>query len=405
MRQARFAGIAFISILLLGACGEEKKEEQAAAPADAAAPATAPAPAATPAPDASQPAATPAPAGSGQVNVFNWSDYIAEDTNDKFAALTGIKVQYDVFDSNEILETRLMAGGTGYDVVVPSGGFLGRQIQAGIFRELDQSKLPNAANLDPNILNATDSFDPGHKYSVPYFWGTTGIGYNVDKIKERMPDAPVDSLAMVFDPNVVSKFADCGVTMLDAPGEILQIALNYLGKDPHTESAEDYAEAEKLLVAVAPYIKYYHSSQYINDISSGEICLAIGWNGDFGIAQSRAEEAGTNIKIEYRVPKEGTILWVDNLAVPKDAPNSANAETYINYLLDPQVAANNANFVHYATPNKAALDQGLVAEEDRNNPAIYPSPETMARLFGDKVASQEVDRIRTRAWTKIKTGQ
>jgi putrescine transport system substrate-binding protein len=193
--------------------------------------------------------------------------------------------------------------------------------------------------------------------------------------------------------------------MLDAQSEVLELALHYLGKDPHSEKPEDYAEVEKLMLAIRPYIKYFHSSSYINDMASGEICLAIGWSGDFGIAASRAEEVGSKAEIEYRIPKEGTLLWVDNLAVPKDGPHGDAAEAYINYMLDPQVAANNANFVHYASPNKAAIDQGLIAEEDRKNPALYPSQETMAKLFGDKIASQETDRLRTRVWTKIKTGQ
>jgi putrescine transport system substrate-binding protein len=359
----------------------------------------------TAAPSNEQTAAAAAPAAGGKVNVYNWSDYIGEHTNDNFTKETGISVQYDVFDSNETLEAKLLAGNTGYDVVVPSGAFLGRQIQAGVFQELDKSKLPNLANIDPILMKATEAFDPGHKFSVPYFWGTVGIGYNVDKIKERMPDAPTDSWDLVLKPDVVSKFKDCGVTMLDAPSDVLQSVLIYLGKDPHTDKPEDYAEVQKTLLAVRPYIKYFHSSSYINDIANGEICMAIGWNGDFGIAQSRADEAKNGVKIQYVIPKEGALLWVDNLAIPKDAANVDNALKYINYMLDPQVAADNANYVHYASPNKVALEKGMIAAEDKSNPAIYPSQDVMAKLVGDKVASPELDKLRTRTWTTVKTGQ
>jgi putrescine transport system substrate-binding protein len=288
---------------------------------------------------------------------------------------------------------------------VPSGGFLGRQIQAGVFQKLDKSKLPNLSNIDPVLLKATEAFDPGHDYSVPYFWGTVGIGYNVDKIKQIMPDAPTDSWDLVLKPEVVAKFKDCGVTMLDAPSDVLQSVLIYLGKDPHSDKPEDYAEVQKTLLAVRPYIKYFHSSSYINDIANGEICLAIGWNGDFAIAQSRADEAKNNVHIQYVIPKEGALLWVDNLAMPKDAANVDAALKYINNMLDPQVAADNANFVHYATPNKTARDKGLIAKEDMENPAIYPPENVMSKLAGDKVASPELDKLRTRTWTTVKTGQ
>jgi putrescine transport system substrate-binding protein len=411
VRAFSIGTVAIVSALLLAGCGKEEKQEQSQAEqSSAAAPATTNEAATTPAPAPAtqEAAATPAPAAGGsggKVNVYNWSDYIGEHTNENFTKATGTAVTYDVFDSNETLEAKLLAGNTGYDVVVPSGAFLGRQIQAGVFQKLDKSKLPNIANIDPNIMKASEAFDPGHEYSVPYFWGTVGIGYNVDKIKAAMPDAPTDSWDLVLKPEVVSKFKDCGVTMLDAPSDILQSVLIYLGKDPHTEKAEDYAEVQKVLTAVRPYIKYFHSSSYINDIANGEICLAIGWNGDFSIAQDRAEEAKNGVKIQYVIPKEGALLWVDNLAMPKDAVNVDAALKYINYMLDPQVAADNANFVHYASPNKAAVDKKLIAEEDQSNPAIYPPAEVMSKLYGDKVASPELDQLRTRTWTTVKTGQ
>ncbi len=406
MRALSIGTVAVVSALLLASCGKEEKQEssqaeqstttQQAATTTEQAPATQEA-AATP--------AAPADSAGGKVNVYNWSDYIGEHTNENFTKATGIAVQYDVFDSNETLEAKLLAGNTGYDVVVPSGAFLGRQIQAGVFQKLDKAKIPNISNIDPVLLKATEAFDPGHDYSVPYFWGTVGIGYNVDKIKERMPDAPLDSWDLVLKPDVVAKFKDCGVTMLDAPSDILQSVLIYLGKDPHSEKPEDYAEVEKTLLAVRPNIKYFHSSSYINDIANGEICLAIGWNGDFSIAQTRADEAKNNVHIQYVIPKEGALLWVDNLAMPKDAANVDAGMKYINNMLDPQVAADNANYVHYATPNKTALDKGLIAAEDKANPAIYPPVEVMAKLAGDKVASPELDKLRTRTWTTVKTGQ
>jgi putrescine transport system substrate-binding protein len=412
VRAFSIGTVAIVSALLLAGCGKEEKQEQSQAEqSSAAAPATTNEAATTPAPAPAtqEAAATPAPAAGGsggKVNVYNWSDYIGEHTNENFTKATGTAVTYDVFDSNETLEAKLLAGNTGYDVVVPSGAFLGRQIAAGVFQKLDKSKLPNIGNIDPNIMKATEAFDPGHEYSVPYFWGTVGIGYNVDKIKAAMPEgAPTDSWDLVLKPEVVSKFKDCGVTMLDAPSDILQSVLIYLGKDPHTEKAEDYAEVQKVLTAVRPYIKYFHSSSYINDIANGEICLAIGWNGDFGIAQTRADEAKNGVKIQYVIPKEGALLWVDNLAMPKDAANVEQGLAYINYMLDPQVAADNANFVHYASPNKAAVDKKLIAEEDQSNPAIYPPAEVMSKLYGDKVASPELDQLRTRTWTTVKTGQ
>jgi len=284
VKLGRFGVVAFVSALLLAGCGEEKKqEEQSSAqpateqPAAQAPAAEQPAAEANTASTAAAPAAE-APAGSGgELNVYNWSDYIGETTVDDFQKATGITVRYDVYDSNETLEAKLMAGNTGYDIVVPTGSFLGRQIQAGIYQEIDKSKLKNYGNLDPQILKALEAFDPGNKYAVPYFWGTVGIGYNVDKVKERLGDnAPVDSLDLLFKPENAEKLKDCGISMLDAPSDMFQTALKYLGKDPHSKSEEDYAAVEKLFAGVRPYIKYFHSSQYINDLANGELCAVIG---------------------------------------------------------------------------------------------------------------------------------
>lgn len=410
VQKSRLIGVAFISALLLAGCGEEKKEAEqqssaaSTATSEAASTATSEATSTATSEAASAATSEAAPAGDGgKLNIYNWSDYIAEETVPNFEKETGIKVQYDVYDSNEMLEAKLMAGGTGYDLVHPSGAFLGRQIVAGIYQPIDPAKIPNYKNLDPKIMKLLAAFDPGNKYAVPWFWGTTGIGYNVAEIKKRMPDAPVNSLDIIFKPELAQKFADCGISMLDAPSEVLQIALNYLGKDPYTASPDDYAAAEKLLLGVRPYVKYFHSSSYINDIASGSICLSLGWSGDFSIAAARAEEAKNNIEVSYSIPKEGTIIWMDTIAMPTDAVNIDQAYKWINYNLDPKVAAANANYVAYGSPVAAALP--MIDKELLDNPNIYPPEDVQAHLFPDKVATPEVERLRTRTWTKIKTGQ
>ena len=410
MKLGRFGVVAFVSALLLAACGEEKKQEEQSSAQPATEQPAAQAPAAEqPAAEANTAStaapAAEAPAGSGgELNVYNWSDYIGETTVEDFQKATGITVRYDVYDSNETLEAKLMAGNTGYDIVVPTGSFLGRQIQAGIYQEIDKSKLKNYGNLDPQILKALEAFDPGNKYAVPYFWGTVGIGYNVDKVKERLGDnAPVDSLDLLFKPENAEKLKDCGISMLDAPSDMFQTALKYLGKDPHSKSEEDYAAVEQLFAGVRPYIKYFHSSQYINDLANGELCAVIGWSGDIFIAAARADEAKNNVHLDYRIPKEGSLLWVDSLAIPKDAKNVDNALKFIDYLNDPQVAANGVNYVSYASPNLAALDK--VEPDIKNNPSIYPTDDVKKNLFSDMQAGPDLERLRTRTWTKVKTGQ
>jgi putrescine transport system substrate-binding protein len=406
VKLARFGVVAFVSALLLAACGEEKKqEEQSSAQPATETPAPAPAPA-QPAADANTAAAQPeAAAGSGgELNVYNWSDYIGETTVDDFQKKTGITVRYDVYDSNETLDAKLKAGNTGYDLVVPTGSFLGQQIQAGIYQKIDKSKLANYKYIDPLILEALKPFDPTNDYAVPYFWGTVGIGINVDKVKERLGDnAPVDSLDLLFKPEYAEKLKDCGISMLDSPSDILPVALKYLGKDPHTKSEEDYKAAEAMLTAVRPFVKYFHSSQYINDLAGGELCAVIGWSGDVFIAAARAEEAKNNVHLDYKIPKEGTLLWVDSLAIPKDAKNVDNALKFIDYLNEPQVAANGVNFVNYASPNTGALE--LVSPDVKNNPSIYPTDEVKKNLFADIPVDPDLDRLRTRTWTTVKTGQ
>ncbi len=337
------------------------------------------------------------------VRVFNWSDYIDESILEDFTKETGIKVVYDVFDSNEMLETKLLAGGTGYDVVVPTGTFLGRQIQAGVFQKLDKSKLENLDNLWPQIMQRIEKFDPGNEYAINYMWGTTGIGYNVEKIKERMPDAPVDSWDMIFDPEVVSKFADCGVHMLDTADEIFPAALNYLGLDPDSDNPEDFKKATELLMKVRPYIQKFHSSEYINALANGDICLAIGWSGDVLQARDRAAEADNGVTVSYVIPKEGAMMWFDNMATPADAPHTEEAHVFLDYIMRPEVIAKATNYVFYANGNKAS--QEFVDTEVLEDPAIYPSEETVNNLFSTTTKSPRAMRARTREWTTVKTGQ
>ncbi|MEO0387590.1 MAG: extracellular solute-binding protein, partial [Pseudomonadota bacterium] len=256
-------------------------------------------------------------AAEGTLNIYNWSDYIAEDTLEKFTAATGIAVNYDVYDSNEVLEAKMLAGNSGYDLVVPTSDFLQRQIAAGAYQPLDKTKLPNLANMDPDLMDAASAYDPDNAHSVIYMWGTTGIGYNVDKVTEILgEDAPVDSWALVFEPENMEKLSACGVSFLDAPTEILPAAINYAGGDPMTTEAEDFEEAEAVLERVRPYIRYFHSSQYISDLATGEICVAVGWSGDVFIAAARAEEAGNGVAIGYSIPNEGALGWYDMLAIP-----------------------------------------------------------------------------------------
>lgn len=340
-----------------------------------------------------------------KLNVYNWSDYIGEHTVENFEKASGIKVQYDVYDSNEVLEAKLMAGNTGYDVVVPTGPFLGRQIKAGIYQKIDKSKLKNYGNLDPLVLQTEAAFDPGNQYAVPYFWGTVGIGINVDKVKKILGDnAPVDSLDLLLKPEYADKLKDCGITMLDSPSDVLPLVFNYLHKDPHPTSKEDFEAVKKLLLAVRPDIKYFHSSSYINDLANGEVCAVLGWSGDVSIAAARADQAKNGVKIEYHIPKEGSMLWVDSLAIPKDAKNVDNALKFIDNLLDPTVAADGVNFVTYPSSVRLEL-MPTVSKDIANDPGIYPTPEVQKSLFPDKGVDAKTERLRTSTWTAIKTGQ
>ena len=336
------------------------------------------------------------------VNVYNWSDYIDESILDEFTSETGIDVVYDVYDSNEVLETKLLAGGSGYDVVVPSASFLSRQIEAGIFQELDKGKLTNLGNLWDVIQARTETYDPGGIYSVNYMWGTTGFGYNVGQILDRMPDAPVDSWDMILNPDVVSQFADCGVHVLDAPTEMIPAALNYLGRDPNSQDTGDIEAASEVLASIQPHVQKFHSSEYLDALGNGDICLAVGWSGDVFIARDAAAEADAGNEIVYVIPNEGSLMWFDMMAIPADAPHPDEAHAFINYMLRPEVIAKASNYVFYANGNLAS--QGLLDEEVLGDPAIYPGEETLSRLYTTTPYPPKVQRLVTRAWTRVKTG-
>jgi putrescine transport system substrate-binding protein len=337
------------------------------------------------------------------LHVFNWSDYIAEDTVPNFEKQSGIKVTYDVFDSNDVLETRLLAGNSGFDLVVPSASFLERQIKAGVFQKLDKSQIPNLKHMDPDIMNRVGLHDPNNEYAVPYLWGTTGIGYNEDKIKKILGDARPDSWNYIYDPKLVAKFKDCGLSLLDAPDEILKTVLAWMGRDPNSQKEDDLKAAEAKLMPIRPFVRKIHSSQYIDDLANGDLCIAVGWSGDILQARDRAEEAGQGVKIKYAIPKEGTIVWFDMLAIPADAKHPKNAHAFINYLMEPQVAANDSNFVNYANGNAASFP--MVSDNVKNDPGIYPTPEVKAKLFPSLAYNEDFQRLMNRMWTKFQTGQ
>lgn len=338
------------------------------------------------------------------LNIYNWSDYIAPDTMAKFEKETGIKVTYDVFDSNEILETKLVTGNTGYDVVVPSLTFLARQIQAGVFMPLDKSKLPNLVNLDPEIQANIAKLDAGNTHSVNYLWGTTGIGYNVKKIQEIMgKDYVVDSYDLVFKPENLAKLKACGVYFLDSPSEIIPPILNYLGEQPNSFDETVIAKAEARLKELRPSITQFHSSEYINALANGDACVVVGWSGDIFQAAARAEESKNGVEIAYVIPKEGTAMWFDMMAIPKDAKHPNNAHLFINFILRPEIAAEISNYVAYASANKASLT--LLDPELLANTGVYPTPEAKKGLFNLAVLPAPVDRLFNRIWTSVKTGQ
>jgi putrescine transport system substrate-binding protein len=383
----RTALLAVASIILVAACGQKPAE-----------------PAAAPAATAGQPAAPVLDTDDEKVvNMYNWSDYIDLGVLADFTKETGIKVNYDVYDSNEMLETKLLAGNTGYDIVVPSASFLQRQIQAGVYQPLDKSRLSNLKNMDPELMQRVAVFDADNAHSINYLWGTSGVGYNEDKIKAIMPEAPVNSFDMFYKPEIVSKFKSCGVTILDAPSEVVGTVLLWLGKDPNSEAPEDLAAAEAVLMQIRPYVRYVHSSKYIEDLANGEICLAMGWNGDVLQARDRANEAKKGFKVKYNIPKEGAIAFFDMMAIPKEAKHVKNAHILINYLMRADIAARNSNFRRYASSNAASLP--MVLDEVKNDPGIFPTPEVKAKLVPDLPETAKFARKLTRTWTRFKTGR
>ncbi|MPR03564.1 polyamine ABC transporter substrate-binding protein [Pseudomonas sp. MAFF 212408] len=337
------------------------------------------------------------------VHIYNWSDYIGPDTLANFEKASGIKPVYDVFDSNETLEGKLLAGRTGYDVVVPSNHFLGKQIKAGAFQKLDKSLLTHYANLDPALLKRLENNDPGNQYAVPYLWGTNGIGYNVDKVKEVLGVDHIDSWAILFEPENMKKLATCGVSFMDSADEMLPAVLNYMGLDPNSTNPADYKKAEEKLLKVRPYVTYFHSSKYISDLANGNICVAAGFSGDVFQAKARADEAGKGVNIAYAIPKEGGNLWFDVLAVPKDATNVKEAHAFINYLLQPEVIAQVSDYVGYANPNPGA--DKLMKQSIRTDAAVYPPQAVLDRTFVNVELPPKVQRLMTRSWTKVKTGK
>jgi putrescine transport system substrate-binding protein len=372
------------SALLLAACGRGTDSADAvdAAPADG-----------------------KAPAGQEVVYVYNWSDYIADDTLANFERDTGIRVVYDNYDSNEMLETKLLAGASGYDLVFPSARpFAQRHVQAGIYAPIDKAKLSNYGNLDADLLAGLVDVDPGNTHTVPYMWGTTGLGINVAKVKEILgEDAPLDSWALLFDPANAAKLAECGISVLDDEQEAFAAALIYRGRDANALTGDETQVVTDTYAGVREHIRYFNSSKYIDDLANGDLCLAMGYSGDVFLAGDRAEEAENGVEIAYIIPKEGAVRWVDLMAIPKDAPHADNAHALIDYLLKPEVSAGITNYVAYASPNTAAT--ALVDPEITSDPAIYPPADVLAKLVDPITFAPEVTRERVRAWTTIKTGR
>ena len=337
------------------------------------------------------------------VNVYNWSDYIDEDVLDEFTAETGISVVYDVYDNNDIVETKLLAGGSGYDIVVPTDSNMSRQIQAGTLMQLDKSKIPNVSHAWPLINERLAAYDPGNEHAVNYMWGTTGLGINVDKVKERLgDDVELNTWDLLFKPENAEKLADCGIHVLDAQEDMIQSALNYLGKNPDSKETADIEEAGALLQSVRPYIQKFHSSEYINALANGDICLAVGYSGDVLQARDRAAEADNGVTVEYVIPKEGALMWFDSFVIPKDAPHPDEAHAFINFMMKPEIAAKNSNYVYYANGNVDS--QSMLEEDVIDDPAIYPDEDTLSRLFTSTSYPPPVQRVITRLWTNLKAG-
>jgi putrescine transport system substrate-binding protein len=336
-----------------------------------------------------------------ELHVYNWADYIGKDTIAQFERTTGIKVVYDTYDADETLEAKMMAGDSGYDAVSTSTDYFSRQIKAGIYRPLDRVLLPNWKNLDPHILAIEAQADPGNRHAMPYLRHVNGFAYNVDMTRARMADAPADSLDMIFKPEIIRHFADCGVTFLDSAEDVLQLALNYLHLDPNSTQPEDYKRAEQLLLAVRPYIRAFDSSEYMNGLANGEFCISMSWSGDYATSRGRARAAGVEVHLAFTVPKEGANGSFDAWLIPADAPHPLAAHKFLNYILEPRVIAAITNEIHYANDNRAA--DAYVNPQILNDPTVYPSPAVETRLYTAREAGPALERLRTRTWTRIKT--
>ena len=337
------------------------------------------------------------------VNVYNWADYIGKDTIAQFERQTGIRVVYDTYDADETLEARMMAGDSGYDVVSTSTDYFSRQIKAGIYQELDRNRLPGWQSLDPAVLEEEAAGDPGNRHAMPYLRHVNGFAYNRDLVLKRMPDAPLDSLDMLFKPQVIARFADCGVTFLDSAEDVLQLALNYLHLDPNTTSASDYKRAEQLLLSVRPYVRTFDSTEYMNGLADGEFCISMSWSGDYATIKARARSAGLNLPLAFTIPREGANTAADALLIPKDAPHPQEAYEFLRFILQPRVIAQITNDIHYANDNLAA--NAYVDPAILNDPAVYTPAEVRARLYRSAEVSPALERIRTRTWTRIKTAR
>jgi putrescine transport system substrate-binding protein len=335
--------------------------------------------------------------------IYNWTDFIGPNTVAKFEKLTGIKVTYDVYDAEETMEARLLAGGSGYDVVSASTDFFSREIKAGVYETLDKPRLPNWKNLDPRILAIQSAYDPGNAHAVPYLHSINGFAYNVDMVKARMPNAPVDSLDMLFKPEIVSKFADCGVTFLDSAEDVIQLALNYLHLDPNSTRREDFKAAEELLLKVRPYVRSFDSAEYLNGLANKELCLVMSWSSDYAQSHARAKAAGVDVNLAFTVPKEGANETFSSLLIPEGAPHPEAAYRFINFILEPQVIAEITNAIYYGNDNSASrplVDPRILADV-----TLYPTPAIEARLYRSAEVSAATERLRTRSWTRIKTAK
>jgi len=345
----------------------------------------------------------PSNAKSDTLKIYNWSDYIDPEILADFTKETGIKVVYDTFDSNEVLETKVLTGGTGYDIVVPSNHNLPRYITAKAIQPLDFGKLPNRKNLWPDLMARMDPFDPGAKYNIPYMWGTMGIGFNKAEIAKRLPGVKIDSWDVVLDPKNLAKLKDCGVYFLDAPEDMYAVTLHYLGKDPNSRNPADYAAATDLLLKLRPYVTKFHSSEYINALANGDACVVVGYSGDILQAADRAEEAKNGVEVGYAIPKEGSQVWFDVFTIPVDAPNPDAAYKFLDYMMRPEVIAKASNFTNYANANQTATP--LVDAEIRDDETVYPTPEVFQRLFVTTTKDQDLLRVVNRDWTRVLTGQ